>query len=292
MKKLVVTILTLLTCGAAYALPVGNPTEASLFLNGAWMDNNSCCDPCDPCFSWADSLSFRLGYYGDFVFSRHLKKRGEEGSGTGGHIRDGEIFTNAGYLALNFCNRFDIFTTLGASDMRIRTNGVSFAAINQLIELDFRERFSWSVGARATLWECNCFGIGLEGQYFQFKPELDHYINYNTGAFTYFNGSQRHQRYHEWQVGLGASYRFATSCPTVAFVPYTAVKWSRARHNMRNFTFTDDLGTLFTLHDLRSAKHWGWALGITMELCDMIGVTVEGRWADENALYVNGQFRF
>ncbi len=58
MKKLVVTVLTLLTGGAAYALPVGNPYEASLYLNGAWWDNYYC-DPCYLCFSWNESWSFK-----------------------------------------------------------------------------------------------------------------------------------------------------------------------------------------------------------------------------------------
>jgi major outer membrane protein len=293
MKKLVLTMLMLLTCGASYALPVGNPAEASLFLNGAWWDNNSCCDPSNPCFSWSEAFSIRVGYYGDFVFNRHLKVKREPDHRTKS-IQKTRINTNAGYLAFNFCNRLDFFTTLGATDLNIRTNGSAFSTtpINELVELNFNSQFSWSVGGRVTIWQCDCFAIGIEGQYFHTRAELDNIVLYDTGTILYFNGSERRRNYKEWQAGLGAAYRIATSCPTIAFVPYAAVKWADAKHRLNN-TFIEPTAaaTLFNLGRLGVKKHWGWAAGITLELCDIIGVTAEGRWGDERALYINGQFR-
>src|SRR5437660_1058012 len=126
MKKLVFSVLTILTCGAAYALPLGNPSEASLFLHGAWWDDCGATsyDPCDPCFSWCDALSFRIGFYGDYVFNRHLEVR--RGTDEGARIDHTGLFTNAGYLAFNFMDRIDIFGTLGATSLDIRTNGSVF----------------------------------------------------------------------------------------------------------------------------------------------------------------------
>lgn len=289
MKRLVATLLTFLTCGAAYALPVGNPSEASLFLNGAWWDSY-CCNPCDPCFSWCDAWSFRIGYYGDFVFERHLKLDSGDREGGGSNIDHTSLATNAGYLALNICDRIDIFGVVGATKIHIRTDAISYSPLSFESELFFRTDFSWSVGGRATLWNCECFYVGLEGQYFHTNPDFDSFLRYDTGTITYFNESSG-VRYQEWQVGLGVSYRFATSCPTLAMVPYAAVKWAGCRFNLDNFSpVIDDTPFDFPKHE--NNKSWGYAVGMSLTLCDMVGVTVEGRWADEKALYVNGEFRF
>ena len=61
--------------------------------------------------------------------------------------------------------------------------------------------------------------------------------------------------------------------------------------DMHDFQFLGD-GILYTLNDLRSKKGWGYSVGMSLTLCDMIGVTVEGRWASEKAVSVNSQFRF
>jgi len=285
-------MLTLLSCGAAYALPVGNPSEASLFGNGVCWET-SCCDPCDPCFSWCDAWSVRIGFAGDYVFNRNMELRNNNDNGA--DIDTTEIYTNAGYIALNICDRLDIFSRLGATNLHITTDALSWGAPNSLqSELAFQTYFSWSIGARATLWECNCFSFGVEGEYFQTSPDFDYFLQYDSGAFTYFNDNNN-ATYKEWQVGLGASYRFETSCPTLALVPYAAVKWAGSRLDIDSFRFDTDISSkaeTLTLNDLESNKLWGYAVGVSFTLCDMVGVTVEGRFADEKAVYVNGQFRF
>lgn len=290
MKKLVLLVLTVLSCGAAYALPVGNPSEAGLYTNGLWW-NNSCCAPCDPCFSWCDAFSVRVGFYGDYVFNRHMQIH------SGGHdqsdINNTQIYTNAGLLVLNICDWIDIFTTLGASDFSIFTDGGSFSSNSTMVQLDWATHWSWSVGGRATIWQCDCFSVGVEGQYFQSNPSLDSLIRYDVGEITYFNANND-TCYSEWQVGLGASYRWQTGCPGVAFIPYLAVKWAGSKFNIGDFRFTEVTApsTVYTIRDLQSKKLWGYAVGLTATLCDAIGVTVEGRFADEKAVSVTSEFRF
>jgi major outer membrane protein len=298
MKKLFASVLSLLACGAVYALPVGNPSEASLFFYGVWWDYRTPCNPCDPCFSWCDAWNLRIGYMGDFVFNRNLQIHTDDQEGS--DIDRTSIFTNAGYVAFNICNRVDIFGTLGASKLHIKTDARSwgFTGLGSLeSELFFSTEFSWSVGGRATLWQCDCFTVGIEGQYFQTEPNFDNFLEYRAGTLTYFEDAS--VRYSDWQVGLGISYRLATSCPTFAMVPYAAVTWSGARLNFKNFSFVENFGgnVVFPPSTLRfpaldNGKLWGYALGISLTLCDAVGVTVEGRFAAEKALYVNGQFRF
>ena len=211
---------------------------------------------------------------------------------TGADIETTTINTSAGYLALNICNLLDVFTTLGVSSLHIRTDDKAWDSILLRTEsaLAFDTVFSWSIGARATLWQCDCFTIGIEGQYLGFDPHLNYFLLYSNGGLTYFKDAPR-ATYREWQGGIGLAYRFATSCPTLAMVPYAAVKWAGARLNMNDVEFITS-STQFTLNDLKAKKVWGYAVGVSFTLCTMAGVTVEGRWADEKAVYVNGQMSF
>lgn len=291
MKKLVMTVLTILTSGAAYALPVGNPADPTLYVNGLWIEANPSVDFCDPCFNWCDAFSVRYGFYGDYVFDRHLERSG----GNRKDFEDFQIDTNGEYIALNIVNRFDIFAVIGITNMNLKANtSVWGSPFSRESELYFRRHFSWSVGVRGTVWEYDCWALGLEGQYFRVNTEIDHFIHYGTGVKTYFDDNND-AKYQDWQVGLGLAYRFIATSPAFALTPYAAFKWSRAMLDLDPLTIvTNDpvVGDRIKIGDARSRKHWGWALGMTVTLSDMLGVTVEGRWADEKAVHVNGQIRF
>lgn len=293
MKKLVATVLAVLTSGAVYALPLGNPSEPTLFLNGPCVESHYC-DPWNPDFNWLDAWSLRVGFYGDYVFNRHLEVNDEDFSGD---IDETKIFTNACYLALNILDRIDIFSTLGASKLHIHTGISSFSPTltNSFIGLYFENKFSWSVGARATLWGCGGFIVGIEGQYFRTSPNVNSVFNYADSILTYFDSEDVNRRvtYQEWQGGLALSYRFETSKPRLALIPYTGVKWSSARLNFQNdLTIIDADAEVITFHNLKANKLWGYAVGTTLTLCDTIGVNVEGRWGDEKAVSILAQFRF
>lgn len=283
MKKLFVTALAILASGSAYALPVGNPSEASLLCDGIFLEGG-CCDPCNPCSSWFESFSFRLGFYGDYVFNRHMEVRSD-----GPDIEDVEIHTNAAYFALNFCNRFDVFATAGATTFDLSTNNSAFGILSGLrFDLESGSACaSWSVGGRATLWEIGCTTFGIEGQYFRANPDIKRITI--SDLISFYPDNAFHARYDEWQVGLGVSHRINI------FVPYAAVKYSRARWDLGGNTFAFILGeTTFTetMRDLENKKSWGYAVGVSLIACEKAALTVEGRFADEKALYVNGQVRF
>jgi len=288
MKKLIVTMLAVLTCGATYALPVMNPADASLLCDGLFWEGSCCVEACDPCASWCDAISFRAGYYGDFVFNRNLRTKG------GGDRRIGlaRSVTNAGYLAANIWDRFDVFATLGASRFFAAADAslfiTDFGGIGGArVSLLTRSEFSWSVGGRLTLWECGCTYLGIEGQYFQTCPKIR---RITFAELASFYPDDLHFKYREWQVGLGISHRINI------FVPYVAVKWSRAQIKTDHPTFLltgPTVGSfLGELDDYRSQKHWGFAVGVSLIDCEKASLTAEGRWGDERAFHVNGQIRF
>nr|AEF01136.1 major outer membrane protein A [Chlamydia pecorum] len=271
-----------------HALPVGNPAEPSLLIDGTIWEGVSG-DPCDPCATWCDAISLRVGFYGDYVFDRVLKtdvpkqftmgttptsagaaatsntSEQRNNPAYGKHMHDAEWFTNAGYIALNIWDRFDIFCTLGATSGYFKGNSSSFNLIgliglsgstlndmypnanisNGVVELYTDTTFSWSVGARGALWECGCATLGAEFQYAQSKPRVQELnVLSNVAQFTV----------HKPQGYIGQSLPLPTDAGTDAatglknatinyhewqvgaalsyrlnmLVPYIGVQWSRA----------------------------------------------------------------
>lgn len=155
MKKLLKSVLVFAALSSAsslQALPVGNPAEPSLMIDGILWEGFGG-DPCDPCTTWCDAVSLRLGYYGDYVFDRVLKtdvakmfdmgaaptvadtdklqndptqSTPRENPAYGKHFQDAEMFTNAAFMALNIWDRFDVFCTLGATNGYLKGNSASF----------------------------------------------------------------------------------------------------------------------------------------------------------------------
>lgn len=286
MKKLIATVLTILSCGAAYALPLGNPSEASLLCDGMFIEGTHY-DFCQAGVSWCDAFSLRVGYYGDFVFDRHLEV---DDANRGDDIEDTKIFTNAAYVAANFWDVLDIFATFGGTNFYINTNAFSFGGPNsQRFDLETETDFSWSVGLRLTFWECGCTSFGAEAQYFYTKPHITRVTVAETNSI--YPDNYIHLKYQEWQLGFGVSHRIWN------LVPYFGAKFSGVKADFGDANLSIfDPGTESTitivLHRLENRFEGGFVLGVSLVDCERMALTVEARFPDEKAIYVNGQIRF
>lgn len=276
MKKILTLFIVLTGLQNAVALPIGNPSEVTLFR---------CALPFkERCLCFLDQFRFSVGYYGDFVFNRHLETVTER------QIDYSTLTTNAAYLALNFRNLFEIFSTLGATKIKFNTSFSPFNAEgdNPRPRFDFESTtaFSWSLGGRGTLYEYRHFALGIEGQYFSTETQ-GKVLFLRTNVNDYPSESST-RRYSEWQVGTGISWRY-----NPYFVPYAAIKYSRAFWDFDNQLFSIT-GTQAVIPSIRSAKNWGYAVGLTFAPfnCHDLALTVEGRFADEAALYVNAFLHF
>lgn len=224
MKRLLKSVLVFAALGSAsslQALPVGNPAEPSLMIDGILWEGFGG-DPCDPCTTWCDAVSLRLGYYGDYVFDRVLKtdvaKEFEMGAAPkptdqdavtppltstprpnpayGKHFQDAEMFTNAAFMALNIWDRFDVFCTLGATNGYLKGNSASF----NLVGL-----FGDPTQVNDVATSKNLPNVSLS----QAVIEL-----YTDTAFAWSVGA----RAALWECGcatLGASFQYAQSKPKV-----------------------------------------------------------------------------
>lgn len=320
MKKILPLFLSLMAWGTVYALPLGNPAEASSFGNSAF-----CSDSLYQC--QLGDFSLRIGFYGDYVFNRNLKTGDRvipntvvpnENNSLGLKnslepadvvIKKTTILTNAGYLALNFCDRIDVFGTFGATRLNFTGKSSGFIVMSgdtppggdyigwnehQYDELITNSGISLSMGTRATLCNWCGFTLGVEGQYFVARPEITTYI---SAAFGSEAGIEKEQvTYEEWQVGLGLAYHYSNCY--FDMMPYMGVKWADASFDADSATFTPtvplrdtDVGTI-TVPRMCANKHWGYAVGVSLNFCDMFALLAEGRFADETAFHVKGQMQF
>lgn len=288
MKKYLFVFLFIASGLKVAALPIGNPSESKMIAEGILWDGNNLVTFGDyffnPLISWFDVLTLRGGYYGDFVFNRHLSVSPcQEES-----IEKTAFYTNAGYLVLNFFENLDIFGTLGETKLAIQTNAKSFGSVpGRRFTLISESDFSWSVGGRLVIFDCACTYFGLEAQYFNTRPEIKRVTLGETESL-YLDHRHMHAKYHEWQLGFGVAQRINQ------LVPYVAMKWSTAklnfdrRRNRHAFSPTDS----FQFHSLETKNCVGYAVGLSFVDCEKSALTVEGRWGDETALYINGQVRF
>lgn len=280
MKKLLAFLCASLLSASGFALPLGNPWEASLMFTGIFWDSYSS-NPCDPCFNWYDGWSLRAGFYGDYVFNHHMEVDRNEANPS---IRETELFTNAGYVAFNMWNKGDIFAAFGATQIDIETPGSSFGGANRLVRVETETGFSWSIGARGTIWELGNFGFGAEAQYFATCPDIN-YVKDGASAPVYISNNTL--KYREWQAGIGAAYFIHISSCSTAVIPYLGVKWGHTWIKMHDLQAAG-----FTFYNLANERNFGYAFGVSILACNRACVTAEVRFIDEKALYVNGQFRF
>ena len=141
--------------------------------------------------------------------------------------------------------------------------------------------FSWSLGVRATVCEWGCTTFGMEAQYFRVRPHVKR-VTFGDLVSDY-PGEGGDDKYEEWQVAAALSRRINF------FVPYVGWTWSRARWSFNNIVS----GTTESVHvDIENSREWGLAIGTSLLSCERIAVTVEGRFINEKALYVNGNVRF
>lgn len=248
-----------------------NPAAASLYSNSL-------------CSGFCDWFNVRVGFYGDYVFNRHLEVKPSEGRGD---IQDFSLSTNAGMLVLNFFDWIDLFGTVGVTNLHLRGDSRLFVVNNAAVdaEVNYTPSMSYSGGGRITLWHCDCFYVGVQGQYFYTRSDMNYYAQTDDGFMTYFSADDQDD-YKEWEAGIGAAYTFSTN-GGLSFVPYTGINFSGV-----NFYRSRNLNEGLSFREMQAKKLVGWNLGITALLCDLAGVTVEGRWANEKAFFVSGVLNF
>ena len=273
------------------ALPLGNPLEPCLLTKTVF--SGYVFPPLsDPRF--CDVWGLKVGYYGDFVWNRHMETSHSDNRPRS-RIREIQIETDAALLSLNFWNRFDLFCTLGGTEIfLINPEGVFNPATitdnRRRVTITTNTDFAWSCGLRGTLWEWGCFGLGAEVQYAHARPHL---FSLRVDDFLPFDiRSNGHIDYHEWQAGFGAAYRIRIPGRCVSLVPYAGIKWAHAVMKVNHPVIALSSTTTYNLSNFESARNLGGAVGVSMVGCSRAALSVEGRFGDEKAIHIDFHFRF
>lgn len=282
MKKILLCLFTICLFPISLpALPVGNPADANLLCQGVVCPGRF--DYCDS-LRWTDLFSMRAGYYGDYTYDRKMEVDENTRSA---HIRKTKICTNAGYLALNFYDRIDLYAALGASLINIETPRSAFLVVddsNRFYYINSATGFSYTLGADAAILHLGRFVLGIDGKYFYTRPKINS-VRLEEDSVNYIDARLK---YTEWQVAIGISYIVPISC-WIDVVPYGAFKWARARGDFDNAVDTSQAHVFF---DIKNERCYGYAVGLTLTGCAKWSLTVEGRFYDELAFDFNTQFRF
>lgn len=292
MKKLLCALTSLFLPLSVSALPIGNPSDPANYVENTFSTlflryGDSDCN----------LLSYRFGYYGDFVFNRHLEA---DSSRSKADYSSAKMATNAASLTVNFCELLDVFVTLGATDFQLVGMGKGFSPSSPAgftTTLNTSTDFSWSVGARTILYVWGNSVLGVSGQYFSTDPHIT-----NVGV-VFGRNSTSHSttfEYKEAQVSAALSHMFCFGNSPLALIPYIGAKYARVWVNTSSITLPPITipavppgPFLISLPgDIKNSRKFGWALGTTLRLYGNLGVTVEGQWADENAVSVTGQLRY
>ena len=286
--KLWISLVTLTMSLSLQALPVGNPWEASLHTDGVFCKGD--CPSYKGSSRWSDAWSYRIGFYGDFVFDRHMQV---DTKPSNAHLHNTTIHTQAAYIACNAWNRIDLFCTLGTTNIRFAAPEKTFGnpvPANDHTILETVTDFSWSFGVRGTLWQCGCLGVGAEAQFLSARPSVNFAHNLGFESLEY-QPSNVILKYREWQIGVGVAYRINIMCNGTAFIPYFAIKGGRATMGLDNFSIPSGANRN-TFFNLECDDNWGYAVGATLLGCNKLSVTAEARFIGEKALYINSQLRF
>ncbi|MCH9610890.1 MAG: Major outer membrane porin [Chlamydiales bacterium] len=270
--------------GALFALPLNNPAISELTCDGVFFS----CGYGAPMVT-CDTMSVRIGYYGDFIFNNYMEvDRDDRGS-----IRLTRIYTNGGEIDFNFWDKLEVFGMLGVGNVCVQAPISNFSIagspVNSLLEIDTVSDFAWSVGARGAFWECGRFRFGVEGQYYRTCLPINYISDHFRTTPSYVDDIDF--IYQSWQVALGTTYEICINA-CFSFLPYVSIAYSGGRADMGNaqVALTDQNNTI-ELFNLKKERYFGYGFGGTLAGGERLLITAEGRFAYEKALFISMQMR-
>lgn len=250
--------------GVVNATPINNPALPAYIREGVFFEN---------------SVSFRVGYEGNFVSDARLKQT----DSSSGRVDNFKINANSGSLTFNILNWFDVFSMLGASRIHTDWRITPPSGGNFRLETETRYDFSWTVGGKTLVYKWENTAIGLSGRYYSSYPELAWLTIDGQPVFT----NNASIRYDEWQIALGIGHKIGI------FVPYAGIKYSDAKADLSGLSeniivSNDGSNTLI----MKRKEHVGAFLGVSLTNGEKFLLNIEARLADEEAATVSGEVRF
>lgn len=259
-------ILFLIFSSPIFALYNGNPASPEMMEEGFLLTKEG-------------NVTAALGFRSDWCLDRRMKVS----SGFSGDFDRFETSIQQGVFALDFFDRVEVYGSIGS--IRLEATQRPMEAFRNEYETGYR--FTWGVGGTVLVYQTGNLSIGFDGKYQHGTPNLD-WIGVNGYGFGELSGAQLD--YSEWQIGLGVAYQIEF------LLPYIALTYSSAKADFSNIPQGLVLlspGLVPITHfNAKSRYPFGFALGTTITTGRFFSLNVEARVLDEEAISLEGTFKF
>ncbi|MEG0037316.1 MAG: hypothetical protein RSB82_04360 [Victivallaceae bacterium] len=322
MKKFTYLLLLLSAIKPISSYASLNPSDTlnlnrSIYVNSSLTEN-----PYGESTKWFETINYRLGFHGDYVFDRKMISAASQATETGlwnpAYHKDVIKFslnTNSCHFVLNVRKHFDLFFNLGASKFNLKGTSDLFNLSgtfdnkqvfvnNGTAELETKSGCHKTVGLRYAKHICHTI-VGLSFAYNHSKPRI-HRIGMNTGS-TQFNLEEfkkTYLDYKEWSFG------FALSENIGCLSPYLGITCSKAMVDMNKKTFYPSLtmpnpllgpsptataqltNVSLKLNSLKNRFSFGTTVGCGLYANSLVSVNVEAALINKHSVKASGLIRF
>lgn len=240
----------------------GNPGQPAIEKQGILQGKNR-------------KVSFRAGYYGDYVYHQKFK---DEFTLEGETVSEDDFqsWTQAGLFTFNFKERVDIYTIVGG--LRVQLNDA----------FKTQQQFAWGVGGKILFLNSGRFRAGCDLKYFQ-SDQAPAFFEQKEKAYNIT--SDYYCDYSEFQVALGLSYQSKYVSPYLSgtyliskLQPKPAVIYVK----MPNM----DLEVPATIKSSTTKNRFGTALGLSLIDQSKATLSIEWRAINQNSINLTGDLRF
>lgn len=222
-------------------------------------------------------LGVKVGYEFDRVYDRKLQMEGRELENQRKKVQKYESLSNFGVVTLNFNQRAEFFSTLGAMSCKISQTPYS----DTRVTYHTHSHFTWGIGGRAILAYWGDLQVSVNAAYVQADLPLSS-LEVNGKSYP-----KRHLEidFRQWQVGAGISYRVNW------FIPYIGVDYSDFRARVEHLRA---LKSLFPKKHVTFKEKYATGLYMGFGLCPdrAFNLNLEVRVINENAVSLSADLKF
>ena len=257
-----VFVISLFSLCQSWAFVSGNPAQPDLMPKGVVPFKNKV---------W----SLRAAFVDDYIYSQHFK--GDiELAGEEEKPPSVSISTEMAQVTLNYARRLDIYGLAGSSKMQMYQ------------EVSARRQFSWGAGAKAIIFEIDCFRMGADFKYFQSDQKPLFLV---SSGLALDIKSDLMLFYREYQGSFGVAYQSGLFCL------YTNGTYINAKFEPNQYIFlisvpgyTDPMDAM--INSFSASNPWGLAVGATLVMGCKGTLTVESRFFNQNAINASLELKF
>jgi hypothetical protein len=262
MRLSFLAIYFLAAAAESWSFVCGNPAQPDLLSKGVVPFKNKV---------W----SLRVAFLDDYVYSHHFNGEFEVGP-----VEEKppvlSLASETAQITLNYARRLDLYGLVGSSKMQMDQ------------EVFARRQFSWGLGAKAVVFELDCFRIGADLKYFQSNQKPLFLV---SSGLALDIESDLMLFYREYQGSFGLSYQSGIFCP---YINGTYIN-AKIEPNQYGFLvhvpgFEEPMDA--SIRSFSGSNAWGMAVGASLVMGEKGTLSVESRFFNQNGINASLEIKF